>query len=90
MTLGYLWTEGLADIFSSFTSSVGFRDKTLTVTNDRGGQIHTDTSPKQEVNPACFTLLPVSICVAVQIRCPDQLVSIALVQDDRNGLLTAY
>lgn len=38
-------------MFSSFTSCVRFRDEMLGVKNDCG-QIHTDTSPKQEVKPA--------------------------------------
>lgn len=56
MTLGYLWTEGLADVFSSFTSYVRFRDEILRVKNDCG-QIHTDTSPEQEVKPDCVLSL---------------------------------
>lgn len=53
-------------------------------------QIHTDTTPRKEVKLPCALLCPISICVAVLSCFSDLLVSIALVQDHRNGLLTAY
>lgn len=69
------------------TRSAGLRMTGVVKLNTHTHTHARQTSPKQEVKPAPR---PVSICVAFQSRRPDQLVSIALVQDDRNGLLAAH
>lgn len=55
-----------ADVFSSFTSSVGFRDEIVKVKNERG-HIHTDTSLEQEVKLDCVLSLFVVLSKAISL-----------------------